>query len=77
MSAAEVLQDAPPADPDVMLAPEAAQMLRLNIKTLYKLCDEKKVPHFRIGPRRLRFRRTTLVAWMASQETGSRPGRGR
>jgi excisionase family DNA binding protein len=59
------------ADEDIMLAPAAAKMLILNLKTLYKLCDEGKIPHVRIGPRRLRFRRSSLVAWLDRQETGS------
>lgn len=75
MSAAEVLQA--DVDEDVLLADEAAKLLRLHPKVLYQLVNELKIPHFRIGPRRIRFRRTSLVAWMASQETGSRPRRGR
>lgn len=62
-------------DLDVLTVPEAAALLRLNVKTLYKLIDEGAVPHVRIGERRIRLRRSSLVAWLASQE--SAPGRKR
>lgn len=75
MSAAEALP--PDADPDVLLAEEAAALLRVHVNTLYLLVDERKIPHFRLGRRRLRFLRSSLVAWMSSQETGSSPGRRR
>lgn len=75
MSAAEVLHQE--GLPDILLAEEAAKMLRVHVRTLYELVNEKKIPHFRLGPRRLRFLRSSLVAWAASQETGSRLRRGR
>ena len=68
---------APPldVDPDVLLVPEAAAFLRLNVKTLYKLIEERKVPHIRLTPRRIRLRRSTLVAWLAGQESDPKKGR--
>ena len=65
-----------PGAQDVLTVPEAASFLRLNVKTLYKLIDEGRVPHLRIGERRIRLLRTSLLAWLAGQETGSRDRRG-
>src|ERR1700733_1751082 len=62
---------------DIFTVAEAAAFLRLNMKTLYKLIDEGRVPHVRIGERRIRLRRSSLVAWLASQESGSRDRRNR
>lgn len=59
-------------EPDVLNAREAASFLRLNLKTLYKLVDECKVPHTRLTERRIRFLRSSLLAWLAGQERGSR-----
>ncbi len=64
--------DVGPAETDVMTVPEAATYLRMNVKTLYKLIDERRVPYVRITERRLRLRRSSLVAWLASQESDSR-----
>jgi excisionase family DNA binding protein len=67
-----------PAEPanddasDVLTVPEAAAYLRLNPKTLYKLIDEGRVPYVRIGERRIRMRRSSLVAWLAGQERAPR-----
>lgn len=69
MSAAEELH------PEVLTVPEAAAFLRLNVKTLYKLIEDGTVPHVRIGERRIRLVRSSLVAWLASQECA--PGRKR
>lgn len=68
---------ATPDGTEVLTAPEAAALLRLNLKSLYKLVDEGKVPCSRIGPRRLRFLRTSLLAWLAGRESTSRTRRSR
>lgn len=69
MSAAEELER------EVFTVPEAAAFLRLNVKTLYKLIDEGTVPHVRIGERRIRLRRSSLVEWQAAQETKLPPSK--
>lgn len=56
----------------VLTVPEAAAFLRLNTKTLYKLIDEGRVPHTRLTERRIRLLRSSLIAWLAGQERGSR-----
>lgn len=57
---------------DVLTVPEAAAYLRLNVKTLYKLIDEGRVPYVRLTERRIRLRRSSLVAWLAGQERAPR-----
>ena len=74
MSAAEELPPAPAA-PEVLTVPEAAAFLRLNVKSLYKLIDENVVPFVRIGPRRIRLRRSALLAWLEGRESASRSRR--
>lgn len=56
----------------VLTVPEAAAFLRVNVKTLYKMIEAGQVPHVRMTERRIRLRRSTLVAWMEGQESDSR-----
>ncbi len=60
---------------EVLTVAEAACFLRLPRKTLYKLIDQGVVPHVRLTTSRIRLRRSSLVAWLASQESSSRRGR--
>jgi excisionase family DNA binding protein len=74
VSAAEVLT-APANDEDsgdVLTVSEAAAYLRINVKSLYKLIDEQKIPHVRITERRIRLYRPALVAWLSGKEQAPR-----
>lgn len=55
-------------EPDVLTVPEAAAFLRLHPKALYKLIDDGTVPYVRVGPRRIRLLRSSLVEWLKSRE---------
>lgn len=59
-------------DDDVLTVAEAARLLKLNPKTVYKLVDEGLLPHCRITERRIRFLRSSLIAWLASRESAPR-----
>lgn len=75
MSAAEDLdkQPAPASEElDLMTVAEAATFLKMSAKTLYVLIEGENIPYIRIGERRLRLRRSSLVAWLASQERAPR-----
>lgn len=50
--------------PRYLRIPQAASYLGLAVKTLYKLAEEKRIPHIRKG-RTLFFDRLALDKWMA------------
>ena len=45
---------------------EAATLLGVKIGTLYAWTSQRKVPHYRVGPRCVRFVRSELLAWLQS-----------
>ncbi len=49
---------------DVLIAPEVADLLRLHIKTVYKLAEAGVIPGKRVG-RSWRFNRCEVLAWLA------------
>ena len=59
----------------VMTIDDLAQYLKLSKSTLYKLCQEGKVPGAKVG-RHWRFHRETIDAWLARGDGSSRK-RGR
>lgn len=67
------VSEAQHADETVMTAKDAAAFLSVNVRTLYKLVDENKIPHVRMTERRIRFLKSSLLAWLARRE--SAPGR--
>lgn len=48
-------------DVDVLVAPEVARLLRMNVKTVYELAKAGALPCWRIG-RHFRFSRRAIVA---------------
>lgn len=40
-------------DPDIYTVPEAAKVLRVSTWLVYKLIGEGKLPHLRLGERRI------------------------
>lgn len=59
-----------PASNDTICAKKAAELLGCSTWLLYELAKSRRIPHVRIG-RMLRFRRTTLQAWLAEREVQS------
>jgi excisionase family DNA binding protein len=49
------------AQADVLVAPEVARLLRMNVKTVYELAKAGALPCWRIG-RHFRFSRRAIVA---------------
>lgn len=47
---------------------QAAAYLSTPINTLRSMVHRKTVPHIRMGPRSVRFRRETLDRWLAERE---------
>ena len=50
---------------------QAAAHLALPIGTLRAMVHRKTIPHYRIGPRTVRFDRADLDAWLAAQRVAS------
>jgi excisionase family DNA binding protein len=60
-------QDNPPSTTDLYLtSKEAARIARLHPVTLLKWAREGKVPHRRLGPRKIVFPLGQLMSWLES-----------
>ena len=59
---------------DTIGYPEAAELLHVAPGTLYAWVHKKRVPHFRLSGRCVRFSRADLLAWMAGHAVASRSG---
>ncbi|MES1157750.1 MAG: helix-turn-helix domain-containing protein [Haliangium ochraceum] len=51
----------PFSDQDILVAPEVARLLRMNVKTVYELAKAGALPCLRLG-RHFRFSRRAIVA---------------
>lgn len=51
------------AFPEVLTAAEAAELLRISLRTVYRMCRMGEIPHRRIGES-LRFSRRQLLEWL-------------
>lgn len=48
--------------------------LGMPVGTLYAMVSEKKIPHFRIGPRHVIFDRTEIKKWLESHKVDVKKG---
>ena len=55
---------------DVLTADEVAELLRVNVKTVYDAAGRGEIPHRRLG-RRLLFSRSTVLAWLSCSPSTS------
>ena len=55
---------------------EAADLLGIEVGTLYHWVSESRVPHIKLSLRCLRFRRDDLVQWVAENSKNAIPFRG-
>lgn len=53
----------------------AAEYLHIPERTIRRYVAERRIPHLRIGPRRLWFDPAQLDAWIASCEVAAEPDR--
>ncbi len=58
-------------DVDILTAQDAAAMLGCSQRHIYNLANAGEIPHVRLGDNMLRFRRSTLAAWMTAREKES------
>lgn len=62
------------ADPEVLTVAEVAKLLRFNVKYMYELLSQGKIPGARRVGQSWRIHRATVLAWLSSdQQAGSRP----
>ncbi|MBI3183142.1 MAG: helix-turn-helix domain-containing protein [Myxococcales bacterium] len=46
---------------------DAARMIGVPVGTLYSWVGRQQIPHVRLGPRLVRFRRAEIDAWLAQK----------
>ena len=51
-------------DSDLLTYPEAAELLKLKLGSLYALVAQSRIPHVRFGPRFVRFSHKALTEWV-------------
>ena len=56
---------------DIMSYAQAAKWLGVPVGTLYCWVYQRKVPHFRLGPRTVRFSRFALTSWLQTNQVNS------
>ena len=69
-NAEQLREDARVAYRETITASEAAQLLGISEWTVYDLARRHIIPHIKIS-RRVLFRRTSLLAWLETQEQAS------
>jgi excisionase family DNA binding protein len=50
---------------------ETARLLGLPVGTVYALVHQRRIPHVRLGPRLVRFRKEELDEWIARQQVAA------
>jgi excisionase family DNA binding protein len=50
--------------PEILRPSEAARMLTVSLRTLYRLVEEGRIGHIRVSERGLRFRREQLAEYL-------------
>lgn len=56
---------------EVLNANEAAELLKLHQKTVYKMAQQGKIPAKRVGSRNWRFLRSELLEYIRGGENGT------
>ena len=63
----------PDLSDDLLTADEVAALLRMTSAWVYSETRRNRIPHLRLG-RYVRYRRSTISAWMGELETASDAG---
>jgi excisionase family DNA binding protein len=50
-----------------LTAPEVAALLCVNKATIYRLCDQREIPHFRLG-KLTRFLPSKIAEWLVAKQ---------
>jgi excisionase family DNA binding protein len=56
-------------------AEDVADMLGMTTDWVYREVREDRIPHIKLGPRRVRFRKEAIDEWLLAHERGNRPPR--
>ena len=60
---------------EIMTIEELAKYLKISKSSMYKLCQEGKIPGHKVG-RHWRFQREVIDEWLAEQSKGSNGSKG-
>jgi excisionase family DNA binding protein len=52
------------AESEILTLQEVCELTKLSKNTIYCLRYAGKIPHFKFGPRLLRFKRSEILYWM-------------
>lgn len=64
-------------DKQILVADEAAELLRVDRQRIYEMCRNNSLPHILLGERQYRFSRQKLEDWLengGNQKRGERNG---
>lgn len=59
-------------DITTLTVPEAHELTRIPLPTLYRLIQQGEIPHIKIG-RAVKIRRSSLERWIAAKEHAAAP----
>ncbi len=54
------------AEPEILRPKEAAELLTISVRTLYRLVEEGKIGHIRVSEHGLRFRREHVLTYLTA-----------
>ena len=54
----------------LLTADEVAQLLGLRVRTIYRLCQLRRLPHLRLNERCLRFESEAVYKWLENHRKG-------
>ena len=76
MNTAKVGAASAPGSNDMLGYRDAAALLGVPLGTLYSWVNKRSIPHFRLGPKLVRFSRAELVHWVEARSVEPRFSKG-
>jgi excisionase family DNA binding protein len=59
------------AEDEMLTYHAVSELLGIKLGTLYSMVARKEIPHVRLGPRLIRFRRSELDAWIRERSVAA------
>lgn len=50
--------------PEILRPPQAAEVLTISVRTLYRLIEERKIGYFKVSERGIRLRRQHVIEYL-------------